>query len=125
MKTHRKYMKAAEIEALELRVREIAETVISTHAAERMHQKNVTAREIENCLRYGVVIELHDEAGELRMVVRHDSGRPKVGVVAVVAFETGTIVTVWRNAGSDNHATLNDFAYQRNVKIASILLGRS
>lgn len=123
MKTHRSLMTAAEIQTAEGRVREIAEIVISTHAAERMTQKVVTVKEIENCLRYGLVIEAHDEAGELRLVVRHDYGRPKVGIVVVVGLLSGAIITTWKNAGSDNHKTLNMLAYDR-VKL-NIILGRS
>jgi hypothetical protein len=33
---------------------------------------------------------------------------------------TGTIVTCWKNAGSDNHATMNTLAYDK-VILASIL----
>ena len=116
MKRHEKQMSQAEKEVAVSRVRQIAETVISTHAADRMAQKNVTAREIENCLKYGRVIELNnDSPSEYRLVVRHDYGRPKVGVVVVVGVTTGTIVTTWKNAGSDSHATLNLYAYQLAV----------
>lgn len=116
-------MKQAEIEVLEVRVREIAATVISTHAADRMTQKGVTAKEIENCLKYGIAIEIHNEANELRAVIRHAYGKPKVAVCVVIGLASGTIATTWKNAGSDNHSTLNLYAYQWNVNVATVLAG--
>ncbi len=122
MKRHEKQMNQAEKDDAVTRVRQIAETVISTHAADRMAQKNVTAKEIENCLKYGRVIELNDESPkEFRLVVRHDYGRPKVGVVVVVGVTTGTIVTTWKNAGADGHLTLNLYAYQLETSVIKAL----
>ena len=118
---HEKQMNGEEKAALITRVRQIAETVISTHAADRMAQKGVTAKEIENCLRYGFAVEIHNEASEWRAVIRHAYGRPKVAVCVVIGLETGTIVTTWKNAGSDNHATLNLNAYDLKVNVASLL----
>jgi|SRR5271166_844124 len=123
MKTHYSLMTEADREMTTHLVRQVAETVISTHAAERMEQKIVTAREIEICLTYGRVIEVHDEAGEWRAVVRHAFGMPKVAVCVVIGLMTGTIVTTWKNAGSDNHKTLNRFAYEK-VNLASLLARR-
>ncbi len=118
-------MKEAEKQALTSRIREVAETVISTHAAERMAQKGVTAREIENCLKYGNGIEIHNEQGELRAVVRHAYGRPKVAVCVVIGLESGTIVTTWKNSGSDNHKTLNVLAYGWQVNVVELLGARA
>jgi len=120
MKTHYTLMSVADREMTTQLVRQIAQTVISTHAADRMAQKGVTGREIEICLTYGSVIEVHDEAGEWRAVIRHAFGMPKVAVCVVIGIMTGTIVTCWKNAGSDNHKTLNTFAYEK-VNLASIL----
>lgn len=124
MKKHEHQMSEAEKAGIAVRVREIAETVISSHAAERMQQKNVTAKEIEICLKYGHAVELHDEAGELRAVIRHAFGKPKVAVCVVVGLESGTLVTTWKNAGSDNHKTLNVFAYDKSMDILAMLGGK-
>jgi hypothetical protein len=124
MKKHESQMSGAEKEAIAVRVREIAETVISSHAADRMNQKIVSSKEIEICLKYGQAVELHDEAGELRAVIRHGFGRPKVAVCVVVVLQTGTIVTTWKNAGSDNHKTLNVFAYDKSADVLAMLGGR-
>jgi hypothetical protein len=124
MKKHEKDMSGAEKEAIAVRVREIAEVVISSHAADRMNQKIVTSKEIEICLKYGHAVELHDEAGEMRAVIRHGFGRPKVAVCVVIGIETGTLVTCWKNSGSDNHKTLNTFAYDKSADIMSLLGGK-
>ena len=113
MKKHESQMSGAEKEAIAVRVREIAETVISSHAADRMNQKIVSSKEIEICLKYGQAVEL-----------RHGFGRPKVAVCVVVVLQTGTIVTTWKNAGSDNHKTLNVFAYDKSADVLAMLGGR-
>lgn len=124
MKKHRNMMKAAEIEGIEKRVREIAAVAISSHAAERMNQKAVSVKEIENCLKYGFAVEIHNEAEELRAVIRFQYGKPKVAVCLVVGLETGTLVTTWKNAGSDNHKTLNSFAYDKGMPVLAMLARR-
>ncbi len=90
-----------------------------------MAQKGVTAKEIENCLKYGNGIEIHNEAGELRAVVRHAYGRPKVAVCVVIGLGSGTIVTTWKNSGSDNHKTLNVLAYGWQVNVVELLGARA
>jgi hypothetical protein len=118
---HREQMKASEIAALEISVRKVTARILSTHAAARMAEKGVTVKEIENCLKYGIAIEIHNEAGELRVVIRHAYGRPKVAVCLVIGLTSQTVVTTWKNAGSDSHSTLNLFKYQWNVNVASLL----
>ena len=120
MKTHYTLMNEADKQLATLLVRKIAATVTSTHAADRMAQKDITGREIEIALTYGRIIEVHDDAGEYRAVIRHDFGRPKVGVVVVISLTTGKIITTWKNAGSDNHRTLNGFVYQK-VNLTQLL----
>lgn len=113
-------MTGAEILALEGRVRTVCARVIDGHCTDRMSEKNVTGREIANCLKWGEVIEAHNEAGEWRAVMRLDSGRPKVGVCCVVELSTGRIITVWKNAGADCHKTLNLNAYTLRVNLVSL-----
>lgn len=125
MKRHRQQMKAAEIEALETRLRQITTTLLADHAEQRMAEKNVTPRDIELTLKYGQAIEIHNEASELRAVIRFAYGKPKVATCLVIGLETGTIVTTWKNAGNDNHGTLNLYAYQWDVNVASLLAGRA
>jgi len=123
MRKHVKQMKAAEAAALNAFIKQIAQHVVSTHAAERMAQKDVSAREIENCLKYGEAVEVHNDAGTPRAVVRFAYGKPKVAVCVVVELVTGNIITTWKNAGCDNHKTLNLFAYQWPVNVVTLLAG--
>ncbi len=124
MKKHENQMSGAEKAAIAMRVAEIAETIISTHAADRMAQKGVSGKEIEICLKYGHAVEMHDEANELRAVIRHSFGMPKVAVCVVIGLCSGTIVTTWKNAGNDNHATLNMFAYDKSMNVLAMLGAR-
>lgn len=124
MKKHENQMNPAEKAAIAVRVSEIAATIISTHAADRMDQKKVTSKEIEICLKYGHAVEMHDEASELRAVIRHSFGKPKVAICVVIGLETGTIVTCWKNAGSDNHSTLNTFVYDKAMPVLAMLGAR-
>ncbi len=62
-----------------------------------MAQKGVSGKEIEICLKYGHAVEFHDEANELRAVIRHAFGKPKVAVCVVIGLGTGTIATCWKN----------------------------
>ena len=111
MRKHRNQMKAAEIAALETYMHTVTPAIHIDHAAERMQQKNVTTDEIAKAIRFGKVVEFHNEAAELRVVMRLDFGRPKVAVCAVVEPKTAKVVTTWKNSGSDNHSTIDMSAY--------------
>lgn len=91
------------------------------HAAERMAKKQVTAREIEIALRYGNAIEVHTEAGEVRALIAHTFGKPKVKVNVVISLETGTVITTWKNAATDNHSTLDKSLYGWQMDITKLL----
>ena len=123
--TGRKYhtqMNAAEKQAVELAVRAIAaRRAFVDHAEERMHQKHVAAKDIEICLRYGSVIELHNEAGELRALIQHSFGKPKVKVSVVIGLTSGNVVTTWKNSAMDNHSTVDISKYTWQVNVVSIL----
>lgn len=125
MKKHRQQMKAAEIATLEVAVRTYANPTFAQHAYDRMAEKHVTAREIELALKYGEVIEVHNEAGTLRSVVRFPYGKPKVAVCVVLDFDTNAVVTTWKNAGSDNHKTLNLLAYSWKVDVTTLFPART
>ena len=122
MKKHENQMSAAEKEALVKRVAAIAEKGITDHAADRMAQKGVTAKEIEICLKYGHAIECNtNDPTELRAVIRHAFGKPKVAVCTVVGLTSGNIVTCYKNAGSDNHKTLDLSVYEKAMPILRML----
>jgi len=114
-------MSPKEIAAIEGIAHSVGHTLILAHAASRMVQKDVSEREIENCLKYGHAIEVHNEASNLRIVLRHDYGRPKVGVCLVLELGTNAIITVWKNKGNDGHKTLDKWQYQWNIDLVKLL----
>lgn len=125
MKRHRQQMSSREIEALEARTRKVTEALLIAHAEQRMAEKGITARDIELTLKYGIAIEINSDAtDEYRAVVRHAYGKPKVATCMVLGLTSGKVVTTWKNAGSDNHSTLNLYAYQWNVNVANLLEGK-
>lgn len=81
--------------------------------------------EILNAIKWGIVIEVHNDAGELRALVRHAFGRPKVAVCIVVSLETGHVCTVWKNRGSDNHKTLDRTLYTWRTNVIQLIEGIS
>jgi hypothetical protein len=86
-----------------------------------MGQKGVTEREIMLALQFGKVVEIHNEANEPRVVIRHAYGRPKVAVCVVFGLESGAVVTTWKNNGHDNHKTLDRSAYSWRVDALQVV----
>lgn len=122
MRKHFTEMNPEEKQAVMGRVAAIAaRRAFVDHAEERMQQKKVNARDIEIALRYGHVIEVHNESEELRCVVEHTFGRPKMRVCVVISLETGTVVTTWKNQVTDTHATLDKSQYGWNINLAALL----
>jgi len=120
MRKHRNEMTESEINAVEAHVHGLT-PVIGGHTPERMAEKRVAVHEAVNCVRYGKVIEVHNERISLRAVMRHNCGRE--AVCAVVEIESGNIITVWKNRATDNHATLNMAAYGWKANMASMIAG--
>lgn len=118
---HITQMKPAEVVMLTAATRKLGQALITSHAADRMAQKGVTAKDINLCLQYGTPVEIHNEASELRVVLRFAYGKPKVATCVVLGLSTGTIATVWKNAGNDNHGSLNLWAYGWNVNVCTLL----
>lgn len=122
MKKHRQQMQPGEIAALESFIHSIS-PVLDGHTFQRMCEKNIAVVDIENIFKHGAAVEIHNEAEELRAVVRYDAGKGKkaTGVVAVIGLQSGKIITAWRNDGGDNHSTLRITAYQWRVNVAELL----
>src|ERR1700722_2167393 len=98
MRKHISNCSEAEVKAVTTRVQALAASrAFVDHAAERMHHKNVSAREIEIALRYGQPIEVHAETGEWRALIMHSFGKPKVKVNVVINLVDGKIITTWKN----------------------------
>lgn len=76
------------------------------HVLHRMASKGVTMSMLLGCLESGRIIEVHNEAGTLRAMLRDATG-----VCAVVDLHNRTVVTTYVNAASDRHNTLDRASY--------------
>ena len=115
-------MSISEIQAVEAAAHKVASVRLGSHAAERMAEKGIKPSMVEACVRYGRAIEIHNEAWELRVVLRHEQNR--VATCVVLGLKSGTVVTVWKNRANDNHRTLDLSVYQWKADVASILKGK-
>lgn len=121
MRKHFSQMQPAELEEITKFIRSMQVRRECDHAEVRKAQKNVTPKELELVLKYGTPVEIHNEAGEARVLIRLTCGRPKVHICAVLGLQSATLVTVWKNAGSDNHATLDWSLYNWKIDTRTIL----
>lgn len=122
MRKHVNQMLTAEVKAITDRVQAIAaRRAFIDHSQERMAQKNVSQKDIETTLRYGNPVEIHNEAGELRALISLCFGKPKVRVCVVVSLATGAVVTTWKNAATDRHATLDKSLYGWQADVVALL----
>jgi hypothetical protein len=122
MRKHRQQMTLAESQAIESVVRSLNVKAIAAHAISRMREKGVSEQHIEATLRTGQAIEIHNDANELRILLRADV----IGfwsACVVFSLDRQTVVTVWRNQVTDTHKTLRLNEYQWKVNVCE-LLGR-
>lgn len=111
---HRIEMKAAEIANVESLIHNVNAWDFShDHVMERCEQKGIRKGDLVNCLRYGRVIEVND-AGRAVLRLNMKGG----GVVVVASLAERVLVTAWKNANEDNHATLNRSEYGWKVNAA-------
>jgi hypothetical protein len=78
----------------------------SEHFYDRATEREFTLDDAKETLRTGTVIEVHNDRGDWRALVRG-----KNGYCTVVSLETNRILTVYFNAPDDNHDTLNHKLY--------------
>ncbi len=122
MRKHISSMDQTEVQAIVNRVQAIAAfRAFIDHSEERKTQKNVTARDIDITLRYGLPVEIHNEAGELRALISLCFGKPKVRVCVVIALATGAVITTWKNAATDKHATLDVSLYGWQADVVGLV----
>jgi hypothetical protein len=92
------------------------------HICERKDKWNVTDAEITNAVRYGEVVEVHNNnAPEIRAVVRTDIGLRSICVT--VSLTNKSIITMWVNTTNDQHATLRREDYKWGANILQVLAG--
>lgn len=114
-------MNAEEIRAAESLARSVYSPALSSHAADRMWQKQISADEISAAVLCGEVIEAHNEVhNELRLLLRYNG--TNAATCVVVAPYAKRIVTAWKNDLNDNHRTLDLSRYSpANVNIKPLL----
>lgn len=117
---HRSQMTWAEIRLVETAIRNFGQYKTTAHTEVRMAQKRVTMNEALDTLRHGELIEVHNNNGtDVRALMQWDSTKDKVSVV--VSVVSGEIITVWRNAADDNHATRDMSKYRWFQNLTSVL----
>ena len=80
---------------------------IVDHAKDRMLEKGVDERDIDDCLKAFDVIELHQKGCDTRVLLRgkakDELGRNTCMSLSLITFK---IITVYKNYANDNHKTL-------------------
>src|SRR5271165_4786314 len=110
MRKHTNQMSQAERQAIRSAVLSLPVQSVIQHAKDRMAQKHVTPEQAMLAIQSGQVIELHNDAGTLRTLLRVDL--QSTSVCVVLDLDRRAIITVWRNAVNDTHRTLDLSAYQ-------------
>ena len=82
------------------------------HFYDRAADRNFTFADARAALRFGRVIEIHNDRGEWRVLVRSH-----LGTCVVLSLENFKIVTVYDNDPEDNHDTLNRSAYRNGESV--------
>jgi hypothetical protein len=118
---HRFQMSSMEINLLEGKIHSYSELKLSPHALARMNEKDVTEQEIRQTLRYGRVIEVHNNiADDIRALVRLDR-KKKAATCVVISLCSGEVKTAYKNDKGDNHKTLDASQYMWNANMAQTL----
>ena len=86
-----------------------------SHFYDKASERSFTFADIAPVLSSGRVIEVHNDLGEWRALIRRQ------GVCAVLSLQTFDIVTVYYNAPDDNHATLNYALYHGGASLDLVL----
>ena len=95
---------------------------IIDHAKDRMLEKGVDERDIDDCLQKGFdVIELHQKGWDTRVLLRGRAkdklGRNTCMSLSLITFK---IITVYKNYENDNHRTLVKENYE-DIEVEDLL----
>ena len=125
VRKHATQMTASELNVLEIVARGLCKEILSkndteiltVHAKEQTHRysREIEIEKIKSCLRnFNQVVEFsyNYRYNDRRLVVR-DSG----GICLVLSSRCQNVVTVWHNAPSDAHKTLDESDYDRDMRI--------
>lgn len=78
----------------------------SPHFTDRGSERRFTLDDARETLRTGIVVEVHNDRGDWRALVRS-----KNGTCVVVSLESARVLTVYYNDPADKHETLNRSVY--------------
>ena len=95
---------------------------ISKHAKQRMREKNfkVTKEELTSLLICRNLLDIQvGFDGEITFVFRGNLGREYD--TSFVINRKGKVISVWANHKADNHKTLDESIYRKDVDITTIL----
>ena len=94
---------------------------IVDHAKDRMLEKGVDERDIDDCLKAFDVIELHQKGWDTRVLLRgkakDELGRNTCMSLSLITFK---IITVYKNYANDNHRTLVKENYE-DIEVEDLL----
>lgn len=91
----------------------------SIHFEDRASERHFSIEDAVEALRGGLVVEVHNDAkADFRALVRNAAG-----TCVVVSLVTFRVITVYYNAPSDAHDTLNWNAYRWNQDVAELVKG--
>ena len=116
---HIKQMNREEVGFIHGFIRSAAFTVWSAkpHFYDRANERSFTLADAQAAVKGGLVVEVHnDRAPDVRVLVRN-----KLGTCAVVSLLTREIITVYYNAPTDGHETLNWGAYRWQQNVAALV----
>lgn len=85
--------------------------VVSSHAVSRMHEKGISHEELSHVVKHGHMIELHNEKGTWRVLLRDSRG-----TCIVLDLGNGAVITTYKNSPGDMHRTLDTSAYYRGAR---------
>ena len=94
---------------------------IIDHAKDRMLEKGVDKRDVDDCLKAFDVIELHQKGWDTRVLLRgkakDELGRNTCMSLSLITFK---IITVYKNYANDNHKTLVRENYE-DIEVEDLL----
>ena len=104
-----------------LKKKEDKDITIIDHAKDRMLEKGVDERDIDDCLKAFDVIELHQKGWDTRILLR-GRAKDKLGRNTCMSLRLGTfrIITVYKNYANDNHRTLVEENYE-DIEVEDLL----
>lgn len=122
MKKSYKQMNRSEVKALVNRIKRINDCKISltTHAKQRMKERNINEDEIRNVFKNFKIIEFNARNdGTISALIRDKNIGQQVSLS--VDLSSGSVLTVYKNHYKDNHNSVNPDIYNPKINIMSFL----